>query len=77
MLRVHLGGHLSWYDAEKRSWLDVPAAGPLSLRGLLSRLGVPSAEVSIVAVNGKLASLEAGIVADGDKVEFYPPMGGG
>jgi sulfur carrier protein ThiS len=77
MLRVHLGGHLSWYDAGKRSWLDVPADGPVTLLDLLRQVGVPPAEVSIVAVNGKLASLEAGVVSDGDKVEFYPPMGGG
>jgi sulfur carrier protein ThiS len=75
-MRVHLGGHLSWYDPQKRSWIERSRAAPIVLHDLLAQLGVPPAEVSIVAVNGRLAALDD-VVAGDDRVEFYPPMGGG
>lgn len=76
-MRVHLGGHLSWYDAEKRDWLEVVEPDPISLGDLAARLGVPCAEVAVIAVNRRLAHWDDAPVGGGDIVEFYPPMGGG
>ena len=76
-MRLHLGGHLSWYDPEKRSWLVIPLAEPVVLVELLNRLQVPPGEVALSVVNGRLVSLEDVRVSDGDRVELYPPMGGG
>lgn len=76
-MRLHLGGHLSWYDAQKRAWLEVHLAEPISLLALLQQLGVPSAEVAVVAVNGAAVALEEARVSDGDRVELFPPVGGG
>lgn len=76
-MKVHLGGHLSWYDGEKRDWLDLEQPLPISLSTLAIALGVPPAEVAVIAVNHRVTGWDAAPVADGDIVEFYPPMGGG
>lgn len=76
-MRVHLGGHLSWYDAQKRAWLELSQREPVLLLDLVSRLGLPVAEIAIAAVNGRAVELETTVVTDADKVEFYPPLGGG
>jgi len=77
MMRVHLGGHLDWYDPQKRSWLDVPVQGPITLLALAERLGVPAAEIAIVTVNRRIAKLETDSAGEGDTVEFFPAVGGG
>lgn len=76
-MRLHLGGHLAWYDAQKRAWLELHPVGALSLAGLAAQLGVPLGEIAIVAVNGEAVSLEDAVVTDGDRVELYPAIGGG
>ena len=76
-MRLHLGGHLDWYDAQKRSWLDVPLAQPILLTDLLAQLGIPAGEVAIVVVDRRAVPLKGTVVADGDRVELYPAMGGG
>ena len=76
-MRLHLGGHLNWYDVDKRAWLDLPLAGPTRLTVCLAELGVPAGEVAIVVVN-RQAVIEADpLLADGDVVELFPPLGGG
>jgi sulfur carrier protein ThiS len=76
-MRLHLGGHLNWYDLQKRSWLMIQLAEPMLLVELLDRLHVPPGEVALTVVNGRLVSLEDVRVSDGDRVELYPPIGGG
>ena len=77
-MRIHLGGHLSWYDPQKRPWLDLsPAAGLVSLRDLLNVLGVPPGDVAVALINRRPAPLDQAVAADTDTVEFYPPLGGG
>jgi len=50
---------------------------PITLLALAQQLGLPAAEIAIVAVNGRACALETTVVTDCDKVEFYPPLGGG
>jgi hypothetical protein len=76
-MRIHLGGHLSWYDPEKRAWLDVAQPEPATPRAVAERLGVPLGEIAIVTVNRVLVHLEEVLVSDGDTLEFYSPVGGG
>ena len=76
-MRLHLGGHLSWYDPQKRSWLELHLSEPISLVELVRQLGLPEGEIAVVAVNRHAISLEEAIVSDGDRVELYPPLGGG
>ncbi len=76
-MRVHLGGHLNWYDAQKRAWLDVHIGDALSLEQLLQQLGVPAEEVGVAALNGSVIELESASVSDADRLELYPPVSGG
>ena len=76
-MRLHLGGHLAWYDPQKRSWLELHLPEPASLIELARQLGLPEGEIAVVAVNGRAARLEDARVSDGDCVELYPPLGGG
>ncbi len=76
-MRLHLGGHLAWYDPQKRSWLELHLAGPAFLIELVRQLELPLGEIAVVAVNGRAVSLEEAIVSNGDRVELYPPLGGG
>ena len=76
-MRLHLGGHLAWYDSQKRSWLELPLPEPTSLVELVRQLGLPEGEIAVVAVNGRAVPLEDARISDGDRVELYPPLGGG
>jgi len=77
MIELHLGGHLAFYAPQKQSRFNVPIDQPTELKVILQKLGVPLAEVAIVAVNGELVDLAASRVNPGDRIELYPPMGGG
>jgi sulfur carrier protein ThiS len=76
-MRVYLAGHLSWYDSQKRSWLEIDLPETTSLAGVVRRLGVPLAEIAVAVVNGQAISPEDAWVSGDDRVELYPPAGGG
>jgi molybdopterin converting factor small subunit len=76
-VHIHLAGHLAFYEAEKRSRLSIDLARPIPLSELLRLIGVPAAEIAIAALNG--ATIDSGdtLVGDGDRLDLYPPVGGG
>jgi sulfur carrier protein ThiS len=76
-MRLHLGGHLSWYAPGRAARLEVPLERPASLLDLLEALGVPAAEVAVALVNRCPVELAGATVDDGDSVDLYPPVGGG
>jgi molybdopterin converting factor small subunit len=87
-VRVHLGGYLSWYDSEKRAWLEldprtIPTGSRDGLPSLLTPAGVaqhlrlPRGEIVMVAVNGRVVDPDSALLTQDDRVEFYPPIGGG
>lgn len=76
-MRVHLSGHLNWYDPDKRTWVEVALAAPLPLREVLARLGVPADQVAFLTVNNRLAELDGPPVSDADVIELFPPISGG
>ncbi|PKO22031.1 MAG: hypothetical protein CVU38_11515 [Chloroflexi bacterium HGW-Chloroflexi-1] len=76
-MRVHLGGHLAWHDPQKRSWIAIDQVAPISLIDLAHQLGLPLAEIAVVAVNRCTVALDDTFVSDADRVEFFPPLGGG
>ncbi|WP_428559249.1 MAG: MoaD/ThiS family protein [Solidesulfovibrio sp. DCME] len=47
-----------------------------TVNALIDRLGIPREEVKIVFVNGTAADLDR-VLADGDRVGIFPPVGGG
>jgi len=76
-MELHLGGHLAFYDAEKRTRRTVHVEEETALVELLGRLGIPAAEVGLAAVNREVVRLEEARVVDSDRVDLYPPMDGG
>ncbi len=71
-LRRHL-------DAALRAQGDrftVIADAGLTVRGLVEKLGVPWNEVGVTSVNRVLAAPER-VLAVGDEVDLYAPIGGG
>jgi sulfur carrier protein ThiS len=76
-MEVHLGGHLAFYDREKRSWFQVHLDAETALLDVIRELGVPEAEIALVAVNRTVVSLAEARVGDADRLDLYPPMSGG
>jgi sulfur carrier protein ThiS len=77
MIEIHLGGHLAFYAPQKKSRFSIPITQPSELAAVLQDLGVPPAEVALATVNGKLVELETASIVPGDRIELFPPMGGG
>ena len=77
MIEIHLGGHLAFYAPQKKSRFYISMDQPAGLAAVLKDLGVPPAEVALASVNGKLVELETARIVPGDRIELFPPMGGG
>jgi sulfur carrier protein ThiS len=76
-VRLHVGGHLSFYLPDKNANLDLALEGPTRLTDILAKLSIPGGEVVLVVVNGELAELSSVTVTNSDRVELFPPIGGG
>ena len=76
-MEVHLGGHLAFYDREKRSRFQVHLDAETALLDVIRELGVPEAEIALAAVNRRVVSLAEARVGDADRLDLYPPMSGG
>jgi sulfur carrier protein ThiS len=76
-MEVHLGGHLGFYDREKRSRFEVHLEAETTLLDLVRELGIPEAEIALAAVNRTVVSLHEARVGDHDRLDLYPPMSGG
>lgn len=63
--------------AEKRHWVKVDLDQPTRLRDILSRLGIPEAEVHLIVVNDHLSETTDLLVSNDDIVRLYPPVNGG
>ena len=76
-MEVHLGGHLAFYEREKRSRFQVHLDNEMALLDVIRELGVPEAEIALAAVNRTVVSLPEARVGDADHLDLYPPMSGG
>jgi sulfur carrier protein ThiS len=76
-MKLHLGGHLSFYLPGHPRQLDVQLDGPTLLSEVLARVGIPVAEIFIVAVNGEMVDPYMTLVSQVDEVKLYPPVDGG
>lgn len=77
-LEVYLYASLAKYlpqdAAEKRIMVSAPEGS--TARGILEQLNVDEKEVKIAFVNGVRKGLDTR-VAHGDRIGFFPPVGGG
>lgn len=76
-MEVHLGGHLAFYDREKRSWFEVRLEAETALLDVIRAMGVPEEEIALAAVNRTVVALAEARVTDADRLDLYPPMSGG
>ncbi len=76
-MRIHLAGHLAWYDASRRSHVEIPLDAPTPLPALIQQLRVPAAEIAVATLNGNPVPLDDTLVTDQDLLDLYPPVGGG
>jgi sulfur carrier protein ThiS len=78
-VRVHLWGELGFYGPGKQSRFDLRLEHEMPLSDALRLIGVPEADVAIVGLNGDVVPLGDPTirVADGDRIDCYPPTSGG
>lgn len=77
-MQLYLGGHLNWYDVEKRRSLDIRLESPTLLGDVLARFHVPLSEIAVGSLNGNpIFFFEDVSVSDKDTVHLYPPVDGG
>jgi sulfur carrier protein ThiS len=76
-MRLHLGGHLNYFDAQQRANLEIELVGKQRLEDVLDRLKIPRGEIFLVSINGYVVPLESAWINQNDQVQLYPPMGGG
>jgi sulfur carrier protein ThiS len=76
-MRLHLGGHLNYFDAQQRANLEIELVGKQRLEDVLDRLKIPIGEIFLVSINGEVVALEDAWIQQDDQVQLYPPMGGG
>ena len=74
---MHCAGHLSFYTPGKKSRFQIPIQPGSTLIDVIKQTGVPIAEVVLAAINDEAVDIDTAIVQLGDKVDLYPPMGGG
>ncbi len=73
-LSTTLRSHVPGYDPVAGLTLDLPPAADAA--ALAQTLGLPLDAVKVVMVNGRRAPLAAPL-ADGDRVAYFPAVGGG
>ena len=56
--------------------LSLDWEGPLSVGALAEKIGLPLKEIKVVMLNGRQANLEQ-TVNDGDRISYFPAVGGG
>ena len=69
-LRLHVPG----YNPYKGLTLEVPPGTPVS--AIISRLGLPPEEVTLIMINGRRQQPDFLLQGD-ERVGLFPPIGGG
>ena len=67
---------VSGYDPVAGLEVDISAHGELSAEALAAVIGIPRSEIKIVMVNGRQSALSTPVL-DGDRVAYFPAVGGG
>lgn len=76
-MHLYLAGHLAWYEKQKRAHIEIAVPRAARLSELLRELKIPPAEIAIAVVNGAVIDWATAQVTDADRVELFPPVGGG
>jgi sulfur carrier protein ThiS len=78
-LKVHLWGDLGFYGPGRQSRFEVRIDRELPISDALRVIGVPEADVAVIALNREVVRLgdPTLTVADGDRIDCFPPVNGG
>jgi sulfur carrier protein ThiS len=76
-MQLHLGGHLHYFDSQRRSRIEITVNAPQSIREICVNLGVPPGEVALAVVNGEIVEINEAFVKNDDRVELFSALGGG
>jgi len=76
-MKLQVGGYLPFYLPQKQAALEIPLQQTAPLKEILAGLGIPLAEVHLVAINGVLADLETATVQNADVALVFSAVNGG
>ena len=76
MLDIRLYATLRQYGTDKSGAMTVDVPEPVTVGQLLDKLAIPASEVKIAMVNVVSAEVTQ-VLAAGDRVGLFPPVGGG
>ncbi len=76
-MKLHAGGHLTFYMPGRKHMLELPLREPTPLRDILVQVGIPLSEVALTALNGEQVELDTVLVKDGDVVRVFSSVDGG
>lgn len=75
-LSTTLRNYVPGYDPEKGLSLDIGPDDKITAADIASRLGLPAGEIKFIMLNGRYSELNAD-VRPGDRLAFFPAVGGG
>jgi sulfur carrier protein ThiS len=73
-LNATLRGYVPGYDPYQGLSLDIPSGTPVAR--IISHLGLPAAEVTLIMVNGRRRDADFPLEGD-ERLGLFPPIGGG
>ncbi len=76
-MKLYLGSYFAFFMAKKHHWIEIDLDQPTRLRDILSRVGIPDAEIHLIVVNDRLSETTDLLVSNDDIVRLYPPINGG
>ncbi|MDD3620209.1 MAG: MoaD/ThiS family protein [Desulfobulbaceae bacterium] len=70
-VRLFAGFRIGRFKEETRQY-----DAPVTVKQIVTELGIPEAEVGIIFINGRNASIDQAL-AEGDALSLFPLVGGG
>jgi sulfur-carrier protein len=70
-VRLFAGFRINRFKEETRQY-----DAPVTVKQVIAELGIPEAEVGIIFINGRNASIDQ-TLAEGDALSLFPLVGGG
>ncbi len=76
-MKLYLGSYFAFYTSDSNHWVDMELRKPTRLVDIVSKIGIPIAEIYLVILNDRLVESPNTIVSNDDIVRLYPAIGGG
>ena len=76
-MKLYLGSYFAFFTPDRRHWVDMELRKPTRLVDIVSKIGIPIAEIYLVVLNDRLVESPNTIVSNDDIVRLYPAIGGG